>query len=81
MNDHKSMEELSRGLNVANRSIPWSSTWRHKKTDGIYVVTSLAYIEATMEIGVMYNPSNSHGVHVRFIRPMSEFLLKFERVT
>lgn len=52
------------------------SYWRHKRTGNIYRVVCTAFIEATMDLAVMYSRGG-----VVWVRPEAEFLQRFERWT
>jgi len=70
---HKTVEELRELLSRE----PLGGTWRHKKTGRIYSILQKVIIEATLEPGVVYW---CRGEWIPFVRPVTEFLVKFERV-
>ncbi len=58
---------------------PWyGSCWRHKKTGSLYVVVGVGYIEATLEVVVIYHPIGQPDC---WVRPWVEFMDgHFERI-
>lgn len=55
---------------------PLGGAWRHKKTGRIYSILQKCIIESTLEPGVVYW---CRGDWIPFVRPVSEFLERFER--
>lgn len=58
--------------------------WRHKKTGGLYVILTTAYVEADMTHSVVYERLGYDGADAatrRFVRPSEEFFDgRFEEV-
>ena len=53
--------------------------YRHIKSGTIYGVAGIVFIEATMTVAVSYY--NPYGdADITFIRPLEEFLEKFEKI-
>lgn len=73
MSERKTTDELQTALAKA----PMSGVWRHKKTGTVYSILQKVIIEATLEVGVVYW---GRGDWVPFVRPLKEFLERFERV-
>ena len=71
MQPHLSEEELSRKLADAGTQIEVSATYKHYK-GSLYKVTSLAILEATNEVAVVYQAQ--YGTGVMFVRPVSSWL-------
>jgi len=64
---------LRHHLNTAESIAPPGSQWRHEKTGGLYMIASVALVEATLEIVVVYRSLNEEHV-LTFTRPIREFL-------
>lgn len=45
------------------------SRWRHVKSGGVYQVMDVGYLEATLDIVVIYESAD----HITWVRPWSEF--------
>lgn len=81
MTEKKSMEELSRGIrDICQSYIRYDSICKHIKTGNMYKVRGFTYNEADMNILVIYEPFNRYDYigDVSFVRPVDEFLEKFE---
>jgi hypothetical protein len=63
-------------LRVLLAAEPLGGIWRHKKTGRIYSILQKVIIESTLEPGVVYWCS---GDLIPFVRPVAEFLERFER--
>ena len=84
MTEKKTMEELSQGIrDICQSYICYDSKWKHIKTGNMYKVRGFTYNEADMNILVIYEPFNRHDYigDVSFVRPVDEFLEKFERLS
>ncbi len=79
MTDHKrlSNKEVEAKYLEASKRVPELSGWKHRKTGAEYLAMSVAMREADLEPQVVYKPG---GELYFFVRPLSEFLDKFDRI-
>ena len=69
---HISLEELAKRLADAGREVEVGGKYVHyKDPTQEYVVRSLAILEATEEVGVIYEAQ--YDTRISFIRPLSSF--------
>jgi len=69
---HLSLEELAQKLTDAGREVEIGARYVHYKDRAKeYVVKSLAILEATEEVGVLYEAQ--YDTRISFIRPLSDF--------
>lgn len=71
MDDHLSETELLTRLDEAAKLVAVGSQYRHYKNQ-LYKVLSLIIIEATNEVGVVYQAQ--YGAQLTFLRPLSVWL-------
>lgn len=70
---HTSLETLAQHLKDAHERVTVGARYAHyKHPEQHYLVTSLAVLEATEEIAVIYEAQ--YGDHIPFIRPLESFL-------
>lgn len=74
---HKSGEELRRDLSKARTRIRIGGRYRHYKGQA-YTVTGFAVVEATDEMGVLYQADYAELAGIVFLRPFEEFLSSVE---
>jgi len=72
---HTSQLELLANLEKAKSQVSLGGTYQHYKGSK-YTLTDLAFLEANMELCVIYHPL--HNPHLNFIRPLSIWLEKVE---
>jgi hypothetical protein len=73
MDDHKSEDQIQQEISEAARLIKAGGTYQHyKSTDMRYKVIDFAIIEATDELGVIYQAL--YGSGLKFVRPVSVWL-------
>jgi hypothetical protein len=75
MEERVSEEELSRRLIEAAQAVSVGARYKHYKGK-LYKVISLAILEATNEICVIYQAQ--YGKNLTFIRPLTDWLEKVE---
>lgn len=75
--DKKSLSELEEELMELETKYLRSYRWIHKKTRSLYTVVELGFLEKDMSVQVLYRPHEENR-YVTFIRPLEEFLEKFE---
>ena len=69
---HKPLEELAKKLVNAGREVEVGARYVHYKDRAKeYRVKSLAILEATEEVGVIYEAQ--YDTHISFIRPLADF--------
>lgn len=69
---HISLEELAQRLTEAEKKVEVGACYVHyKDSTKKYVVKSLGILEATEEVGVIYEALND--IKISFIRPLSSF--------
>lgn len=69
---HVSLEELAKRLADAGREVEVGGRYMHyKNPEQEYIVRSLAILEATEEVGVIYEAQ--YDTRIPFIRPLSSF--------
>jgi hypothetical protein len=74
---HLSQAKLKKLLEEANSKLEQGAIYKHyKNSSKTYKVTGFAIIEATNEVGVLYQAQ--YGEKVIFIRPLSAWLEKVE---
>jgi len=70
---HTSLEELAKRLADAGREVEVGGRYVHyKDSTKEYLVKSLVVIEATEEVGVIYEAQ--YDTRISFLRPLSDFL-------
>jgi hypothetical protein len=75
---HKPQEELIASLKQAKSKIKLNSVYFHyKNPDKHYKVIGFVIIEATDEVGVLYQAQ--YGEDLTFVRPVSAWLEKIEQ--
>jgi hypothetical protein len=73
----KSADELRKAIKDANEIVELGSTYIHyKNLSHQYTIVDLVIIEATEEIGVVYEAEYEPLKGIRFLRPMSVFTEK-----
>ena len=80
MSTHLSTDTLLGLIAQAEEKVPVDSLHRHKKSGAEYYVMQYSFIEATMELHVLYYSPNGDASAINFSRPLDEFLEKFEPV-
>ena len=65
-------DEMKLGQIIANSPVKVGEKYRHYKTQDIYVVRSLAFREADLELCVIYSRENSNLVWVRTLTNFTE---------
>ncbi len=68
---HKTEEEI---ITLLDGSPETHSAWVHKRSGRVYHVVGRVIIEATVEVGVIYQDDSQ----IRWMRPLNDFLEKFE---
>lgn len=69
---HTSLEELTKRLTDAGREVEVGGRYVHyKDITKEYVVKSFAILEATEEVGVIYEAQ--YDTRISFIRPLADF--------
>ncbi len=69
----QSDQELNEELNLAAELVKVGGIYSHyKNPDYIYKVLSLAVLESTTEVCVIYEPQ--YGARIPFVRPISNWL-------
>lgn len=75
---HLSIEELQQQITDAANLVAVGGRYQHYKgADKTYCVKELVIIEATNEVGVVYEAEYAAGV--RFVRPLRDWLATIER--
>jgi hypothetical protein len=72
MSEHLEHETLVRMIKQASKIVPDETQWRHRKTQTIYRVVTLAFSEKDCEIQVVYCSIDS--LWVKWTRPLNEWL-------
>ncbi len=76
---HKTAPELKSLLAEAAELVPRGSLWSHYKNPlHLYSIADLVIIEASEEVGVVYEAEYESLKGVRFLRPLSDFLAAVE---
>lgn len=74
------MQKTAEELNLLLKDMPPKySLWKHKKTGNVYLLMSGGLVESSLEPVAIYRIRHDLG-GVWWVRPMAEFLDKFERV-
>lgn len=75
--DHKPMNELADEMTALKLQIEIGANYAHyKDASKTYIVRNLVVIEATEEIGVVYQAN--YGPRLMFVRPASEWLAEVD---
>lgn len=76
---HETLEDAKNELAVARVYTATDGLWRHKKTDGLYLVEGVALLEWSLQPVVIYRAVKDG---TRWVRPAREFCDgRFEVVT
>jgi hypothetical protein len=73
---HKDEENIANKIIAAEKRVAVGGRYKHSKTGNEYIVTDLATLESTEEVGVIYQAE--YGNRLKWIRPINNFLEKIE---